>query len=378
MWLVCKAKEMAQVTDSMPVSAVTQVWYHGGCTDGFGAAFAAWMVLGDKAKYVPVFYDRPMPEVADGDTVFMLDFSYPREVLLDLANRATVEVHDHHRTAKDALASLFFARFDMEHSGAVLAWKRFHGDAPVPPLLTYVEDRDLWRWRLPFSREVSAAIASYPHDFEQWKQWLTTPMLELAREGTSILRTRALQVDGIIDAANGPRTVALGGRSGRAICTPLLQSEVCERILQRFPEAEFAMAWHEDGKGGRKFSLRSRVGDDVDVSQMATRFSGGGHPAASGFYLPAGAAFPGDQDGSAVADLERGILAYLSGEAEPSSDSEIQRRLDGPMASFCTVITVQKHVRDLTRRGLVSRVKVGDHCYSAITDAGRRALAGIR
>ena len=34
------------------------VIYHDTCADGFGAAFAAWLVLGDEADYVPMQYGK--------------------------------------------------------------------------------------------------------------------------------------------------------------------------------------------------------------------------------------------------------------------------------------------------------------------------------
>ena len=36
------------------------VIYHAHCTDGFGAAFAAWMKLGDDAEYVPMQYGQDL------------------------------------------------------------------------------------------------------------------------------------------------------------------------------------------------------------------------------------------------------------------------------------------------------------------------------
>lgn len=33
------------------------VCFHADCTDGFGAAFAAWLKLGDDAEYLPMAYN---------------------------------------------------------------------------------------------------------------------------------------------------------------------------------------------------------------------------------------------------------------------------------------------------------------------------------
>ena len=40
---------MIPMTDSL-------ILYHADCDDGFGAAYAAWLSLGDSAEYQPVYY----------------------------------------------------------------------------------------------------------------------------------------------------------------------------------------------------------------------------------------------------------------------------------------------------------------------------------
>ena len=62
-----------------------------------------------------------------------------------------------------------FARFDMGRSGAVLAWDYFFGGPstgrPRPWIVEYVQDRDLWAWKLPRSKEVSAYLRSLEANF---------------------------------------------------------------------------------------------------------------------------------------------------------------------------------------------------------------------
>lgn len=55
--------------------------------------------------------------------------------------------------------------------------------------------------------------------------------------------------------------------------------------LNMVPEGRYALLLTEDGKNASvKGSLRARA-DDVDVSEIAHRFGGGGHPKASGFRI---------------------------------------------------------------------------------------------
>lgn len=262
----------------------THVIYHANCPDGFGAAFAAWLLLGDKAQYIPAKYGEAPPELPSDAHVVIVDFSYPRLQLEKL--NATVKsllVLDHHKTAQADLNGLHYAIFDMTHSGAYLAWTYFH-EGSVPDLILYLEDRDLWRWALPNSKEISATIGSYPRDFETWNIELFQGEFEtLVTQGESILRYKNQQVQ-----LQADQFVwwSVNGHLVPVVNTTTEFSEVGEELCMRYPEAPFAMYYFDRGDGKRQFGLRSRNGFDVSV--IAKQFGGGGHPAAAGFQLEAG------------------------------------------------------------------------------------------
>ena len=99
------------------------VLFHANCNDGFGAAWVAHRKFGSDAKYQPVQYGDAPPRNVEGREVYILDFSYKRDVLLALHEQAeSLLVLDHHMTAKDDLEGLEFAQFDLERSGATIAW----------------------------------------------------------------------------------------------------------------------------------------------------------------------------------------------------------------------------------------------------------------
>src|SRR3954471_6157678 len=186
-----------------PMGETTLVLYHADCPDGFGAAFAAWCVLGDAASYIPVRHGEPPPPQVEGgpEVLYLLDFAYPRATMEHLASLVvSVRVLDHHATAAEDLAGLPYVTIDLDKSGAVLAWEHFHPGRPVPLLLRYVQDRDLWRWELEQSRELNAALALAPHDFAAWDRLARKldggaigRLKELARTGATILGYRTLQ-----------------------------------------------------------------------------------------------------------------------------------------------------------------------------------------
>lgn len=252
----------------------TAVLYHADCADGFGAAWALWKKYPD-ARYIPVKHGQPPPQGLDGAHVMMVDFSYRREVIEQLAqSAASLLILDHHVTAQAALAGLPYAYFDVKKSGAVLAWEWAHAD-PIPWLLQYVQDKDLWEWRLPHSREMNAALASYPFDFQVW-EGLTQDVLEM--EGRAILRRERSLIDKIVEESV---LVEFEGETVPAVYSPVMTSQIGERLCQGFP---FCLIWHERD-GLRYFSLRSKPGT-ADVSALASRYGGGGHVNAAGFSRP--------------------------------------------------------------------------------------------
>ena len=261
----------------------TWVLYHGGgCSDGFGGAWAAWLALGDRAECVPVNHGEPPPELPVGANVVLVDFAYDRPTILAMRQRAAgLTILDHHKTAAEALGGLDGAIFDMDKSGAMLAWEYWHPGAEPPPLISYVQDRDLWRFTLPDSREVNAALASYPLDFDVWS---ALDVEELAREGRAILRFKMETVKTIVGFA---RIGTVAGYAVPIVNATAHWSDVGERLLERFPEAPFVASYFDDAEGVRRWSLRSNGA--FDVSEIARRLGGGGHRAAAGFserHLP--------------------------------------------------------------------------------------------
>ena len=151
-------------------SAVDMVLYHANCNDGFGAAYAAWKLLGNRAEYIPCSHGTPPPDVK-GKKVVCLDFSYNKKITKKLIKRADAFlIIDHHKSAMVELHDVPNTRFDMTKSGAMLAWEFFHPGKEAPKFIQYIQDRDLWVWELPYSKEFSAAFDMVPWNFEEYSK----------------------------------------------------------------------------------------------------------------------------------------------------------------------------------------------------------------
>jgi uncharacterized protein len=261
------------------------VIYHGGCWDGFCAAWLIHRFGGySDVEYYPAMYGKPPPDVT-GRQVLMLDFSYPREVLEQMHEKSSgLFVLDHHKTAQAALEGLSYCEFDMDRSGAQLTWDwlvECHGDdLPKRPwTVDYTADRDLWRWKLPHSKEINAVLRSYPLDFDIWDGFdLMGEPSGLVRDGEAILRAEEVTVQVHIDRA---QEVDFDGYKVLSVNATSLFSEIAGRLAEGRP---FGVCWFEHD-GMRTYSLRSREGG-VDVSEIAKAAGGGGHKLAAGFEVP--------------------------------------------------------------------------------------------
>ena len=106
------------------------VMYHRDCADGIGGAWAAYKRY-PEATFYPVAYGSEVPEFGKLKRFYIIDFSFSRDViraLHTLYGADNVVVLDHHVTARDELAGMPNCVFDMERSGARIAWEYFFPD----------------------------------------------------------------------------------------------------------------------------------------------------------------------------------------------------------------------------------------------------------
>lgn len=273
--------------------------YHDNCDDGFAAAYAVWKRFAEAVKYVPCQYGRNAPDVT-GKDVLIVDFSFKADEMAALAAKAKrIIVLDHHKTAEkelegfvrlscvggpltksrcDRLIEGVGVHFDMNKSGARLAWEYCFGDEMMPPWFASIEDRDLWRFALPETKEICIAIRSYKRDFAVWDNFNA---VELMHEGLAIQRYVDMIVSNICDTAFVEEIA--GHKVPVAACSYDFVSETAHQLLKRNPDAPFA-ACVVRSYDGVTYSLRS-ADDRMDVSEIAKSKGGGGHRNAAGFRL---------------------------------------------------------------------------------------------
>jgi len=268
------------------------IW-HSNCADGFGAAWVFKYHSGLDFDFHPGVYQQPPPDV-EGRDVYMVDFSYKRAVVEDMLKTAkSITLIDHHKSAIDDLQPLIDdksirAMVTTKHSGAMLAWLYWHGISKVPPqLLKHIEDRDLWRFSLPGTREIQAALFSYPYDFEVWDKLMRSPVSDLMADGRALVRKHMKDVAEMLKVV--VRRMIIDGHNVPVANLPYLFSSEAGHMLAAgylnedgHHEPFGACYW--DTPTGRTFSLRS-TDDGQDVQAIAVKFGGGGHVRAAGFTV---------------------------------------------------------------------------------------------
>lgn len=275
---------------------------HHNDADGFGAAYACWTALRGEhdLKFIPVQYsqDPPLAELREfgAEKIYIVDFSYKREVILSLREEfGFVFIADHHKTAEAEILAVGGAVFDLNTSGAVLTWNWFFPEDTEPPkILQYVQDRDLWKFELPNSKEVNAYIATLPWDFQVWD---TFKLEDALLVGGALVKQQKRQIDARLkDARMTYLRVRFETEDAflpfrfEDYYVPIVNateniSELGEAMCFAYPDAPFSISYADRADGKRSYSLRSRNGFDVSV--VAKALGGGGHKAAAGFTLDA-------------------------------------------------------------------------------------------
>jgi uncharacterized protein len=257
--------------------------YHANCSDGHCCAWLMSKAFPD-AEFVPVSYGGEELTGYENRDVFILDFSYPRAKMLDIIDKCnSLIVLDHHKTAEQELIGLespkALIHFDMKKSVGQLTWewrKSIEGIIEKPWIVDYTADRDLWLWKLPFSKEINSALRSYPMTFESWNTLANRRAHDLIGEGQAIQR---MESQFVANAVKSAWEIEIDGH--KVLCTNAVGSLVSEIGGELAKGRPFGATFFVNEKQ-KIWSLRSREGG-VDVSEIAKRRGGGGHRAAAGF-----------------------------------------------------------------------------------------------
>lgn len=281
------SKAFPDLSDPSPL-----VIYHGKCPDGFAAALAAWRYFAGKAEFMGLDHGEvksvdDLPPLA-GRAVYILDFSFSEFILRAIDERAAkLVLLDHHLSAAEKLSGFRcrcgMVHFDMKKSGARMAWDFFHPEKPVPKLVHWVEDRDIWVWQYPESVGFLAALDMEPFEFERWQAIADFDDAQMAKyiaRGEAMNEKFVKLAGQVVENA---QVLVFNGIKGLMVnATSAFHSLAGDLLCQT--SGTFALLWAVDKNGVVKCGLRSKPG--FNCIPLAASMGGGGHAQACGFKMP--------------------------------------------------------------------------------------------
>jgi uncharacterized protein len=272
------------------------VIYHANCMDGMAAAMAAQWILEDSAEYHAAnHYDTEFPIVEAPTRIFFLDFVYKPDIMANYASIPGIDliILDHHKDAYEQLRSIPEINLmycDSSQSGAGLAWQYFHGIAPMPKMLRHIQDRDLWQFNIPGTKEVAAYIKAHkPECIEDMTMLVFENMSHVYETGKELLLLQAVQIEETLKNARGVTIDIIGPDSPQSFPVTItmintmgsLISDTGDAWLQK--SGENMVLLYYDNKYRRVFSVRAAK--NYNGLFIAKAFGGGGHPGACGFSV---------------------------------------------------------------------------------------------
>jgi oligoribonuclease NrnB/cAMP/cGMP phosphodiesterase (DHH superfamily) len=252
--------------------------YHANCLDGAASAWVVEQFFGPGVvEFHAAQYGHPVPEGLTGCTIYLVDFSYKRDQIVQLMQHNNVVILDHHETAAKDLEGLF--EIDQAHSGAMVTWNYFFGSERPPVQLLYVQDRDLFQFKLENTKPWTMGAFSYPLSLETFSEIMKRPEMELISEGILLIRKEKSDIGKFMPNV---RRMKINGQDVPVVNAPYMYASEIGHLLAQ--DNDYAVIYN-DGVDERQFSLRSRKDGGQHVNLVAEAFGGGGHKNASGFKL---------------------------------------------------------------------------------------------
>jgi len=265
-------------------------YFHSDDLDGWSSsAIVSKKHQNDEIEFYGYNYEDEIKLVTGYDIVYMVDCSTTSENMKFLIenNKKFIWI-DHHaqkiwqviEEIKDPILGL--RDKGNIHSACVLTWKYLYPKKPVPTILKYIEDVDLWKWEMKDTDEITTSLdLDCKKDREMLKNFFNENVWKsviniIIENGRKYINMRTKQIKEIM---KNTVIVHWGGYRTAVINTPIHKSHTGDAILKENINVNIVLIWSFN-KDKVLCSLRS---SDVDVARIADKYGGGGHRLASGF-----------------------------------------------------------------------------------------------
>jgi oligoribonuclease NrnB/cAMP/cGMP phosphodiesterase (DHH superfamily) len=266
--------------------------------DGKCAAAIVFQSVGIRMEvgvicYPPEFISIDYKDTLDlktilpNEQVWIVDFSFKPEVMEELL-KITEDITwiDHHKTAMEYKYSQELAGIrDNNFSGCELTWKYIHPKSPMPKIVEMLGRYDVW----DFSKygdslnQLQAGIRLFSNEPSSgyWEGWLQKDEEELDRlseilnKGIIALQYRDNYYSGLIKGWS----FFTEFEGYKAICCNAgsVSSQLFDSVKEDY---DLMIPFAFDGK---QWTVSLYTKKDIDCSEIAKKYGGGGHKGAAGF-----------------------------------------------------------------------------------------------
>jgi oligoribonuclease NrnB/cAMP/cGMP phosphodiesterase (DHH superfamily) len=267
---------------------------HHNDTDGRAAAAVIRKALGKEVLLYEMDYGNmlPLEQVIIADEIIIVDFSLPKDEMLKLASYHSLTWIDHHKSSileMKGVSDDWPGVRNTDEAACVLTWQYYFPDKSVPRAVTLIGDRDIWRWAEHETGAFNEGL--YQQDTRPTNDKLWTPLLNgdpgilenIITKGKDLREARLRDIRrtvlnrGFSVTIEGNRTLVLNIRGS---------GDIGEQV--RSLGYDMAYCYADNLHNGEITTYVSLYSKDVDVSIIANRFGGGGHPGAAGFHFKRG------------------------------------------------------------------------------------------
>ena len=280
------------------------ICFHHNGPDGHASGAIVHYALGPEVQLIESDYDAtsiPWEKVTQADKIVVVDFSFPVNEMVKLADGRELVWIDHHKSAMadfDGIADNWPGIRDVSEAACVLTWKYFFPEQPVPQAILLIGDRDIWRWAEKDTGPFNESLYNQDHEASNtafWKPLLENdrPTLEkMIEEGTWLRKISLRNVDHMMAARSFE--VRFDGHNTLVINTKG-NGDIGDYGRDR--NYEIIYCYVDQMQNGILTTNVTLFSAKVDVSVIAHRFGGGGHAGAAGFsFQRAATPFPPESE----------------------------------------------------------------------------------
>lgn len=244
--------------------------------------------IGEQCEFISIDYkdEFPFDKILSNETIVIVDFSLQKEDDFKKLKSITDKIIwiDHHKTSIEKHKDFECIGIRKDGiAGCVLTWQYFYPNKKIPVLVDMLGAYDIWDFSVfgDNLNKLQAGIRLFntDPDSEKWKEWLQDdniiPLTELLDKGSIALQFRTDRYTSLIKAWS----FWTDFEGHKAICCNVgsTSSQLFDSVKEDY---DLMIPFVFDGK---QWTVSLYTKKDIDCSEIAKKYGGGGHKKAAGF-----------------------------------------------------------------------------------------------